>query len=427
MLLLNIVGIAVTMFVILALFSLLYSISARETLSDKILAEARLLATNTAPMLAFHDNEEASKLVSSFQSINDLQRIVILDQNNTIFVDQANLETDSLPLPTPDRLALISTDTASFESNRLIALVPIYIENERMGTVVMVSGLDSIEKDILWFVGLGTFATIIGILISAFVLRKLQLWALAPLIEMSELAEQVATNKSYHLRAKVEGKDEFARLAHRLNQMLERIEIWDRDMLNEIDRRRESERHLDKLVRLDELTQLPNRLAFGEDLERSILEARLNNRSLVLMFIDLDDFKQVNDIHGHNCGDTVLQLTSTRLSNALRDTDRIYRLGGDEFAAILPGIEENQQALTLSKRMISAVAENLNLQGVSDNISIKIGASIGLAFFPYHASTTAGLLHKADIAMYAAKRSGKNSVQMFEQHMVATNEPSREP
>lgn len=221
--LLNILGITAAMLTVLVVLSVLFFWFARKTLVNNVLADARLLATNTAPMLAFHDQEEAEKLASIFKKTSNLQRIVIFDQSHTPFVDIITQEAGYTPTAIEAEIPEIGEDTYRFQESCLLVFAPVFIENERLGTVVLESNLKSIRNGIVMFLTITSIATLLGIILSALILKKLHIWALAPVLSMSKLAEQVAIHKSYHLRAKVEGEDEIASLAMRFNEMLERI------------------------------------------------------------------------------------------------------------------------------------------------------------------------------------------------------------
>jgi len=126
---------------------------------------------------------------------------------------------------------------------------------------------------------------------------------------------------------------------------------------------------------------------------------------MALMFIDLDNFKTINDTYGHEAGDEVLRVVARRMSGVLRSTDVICRLGGDEFAVMLSDFPEPLVAEQLAERLITSVQEAINIDGVL----MSVGATIGLAFSPLDAQEASVLLNKSDHAMYAAKRAGKNT------------------
>lgn len=150
----------------------------------------------------------------------------------------------------------------------------------------------------------------------------------------------------------------------------------------------------------DPLTGLPNRLLVTEQLQHSIAVAKRNNSTLAVMMIDLDNFKEVNDTLGHPEGDRLLIDVAQRLTEAMRDSDTVGRLGGDEFAVVLPNINESE-ALNVAQKILDFLAPSFAL----DDHTLKVGASIGIAMYPEHASDQTSLIRIADVAMYEAKKT----------------------
>lgn len=157
----------------------------------------------------------------------------------------------------------------------------------------------------------------------------------------------------------------------------------------------------------DTLTGLPNRKHLMQQLEVTLTRARSNNTLLALLFIDLDNFKPVNDQHGHACGDAVLSVVGKRIARCVRENDLLARIGGDEFVVALtvePG--QMEAAPRLAKSIISSIESPIR----DPDIGSTLSASIGVAYFPHHAATASALLAAADEQMYAAKRQGRGSV-----------------
>ncbi len=150
----------------------------------------------------------------------------------------------------------------------------------------------------------------------------------------------------------------------------------------------------------DGLTQLPNRRHFETRLEEALAEQMTTRQGLALFFLDLDDFKQVNDIHGHAAGDTLLRVVAARLNQAVRKEDVVCRLGGDEFACLLRGLSQTRQLMQLAAKLFDSVAAPCRL----DTCELSVRPSIGIAICPQHGMTSQDLLAHADAAMYRAKR-----------------------
>jgi len=175
---------------------------------------------------------------------------------------------------------------------------------------------------------------------------------------------------------------------------------------------------LSQLAHTDVLTGLENRLNFEELLDKMIKFSKRYNKVFALMFLDLDNFKQVNDTFGHEGGDLLLKEVADRLISVVRAGDIIYqggakfsisRLGGDEFAILLEDINNRDFIGDIAKRIIASLAKPFSI----NHKNVHIGVSIGIAYFPEAGDTPEALSKNADIAMYRAKNAGKNCYQYF--------------
>lgn len=175
-------------------------------------------------------------------------------------------------------------------------------------------------------------------------------------------------------------------------------------LITDIGERKLNEDRLYYLAFYDNLTALPNRYLLGERLEQMTRQQQRGGAGFALLFIDLDDFKQVNDRHGHDVGDELLQLFARRLAGLLRSSDTASRLAGDEFVVLLANIADSDTALVVAEKLIAALGQPLQLQ----QQALAVSLSVGIALCPQHATDPAQLKHLADHAMYAAKRQGKN-------------------
>jgi len=164
----------------------------------------------------------------------------------------------------------------------------------------------------------------------------------------------------------------------------------------------------------DILTDLPNRVLFKDRLGLAVLQAKRNDASLALMFIDLDRFKLVNDTLGHVIGDKLLQQAAIRLKACLRSGDTLARLGGDEFTAVLPELSDRQDAVLIAEKFLECLRQPFQLAGQS----VHISASIGIAIYPTDGESTDELIRNSDIAMYNMKAEGKNGYSFFDRSML---------
>ncbi|WP_372877566.1 diguanylate cyclase domain-containing protein [Pseudomonas sp.] len=191
-------------------------------------------------------------------------------------------------------------------------------------------------------------------------------------------------------------------------------------VVRDISEEKASVSRLKKIARHDPLTGLPNRLLLEESLAQALARARRNATRVALVFIDLNGFKQINDKHGHAVGDRVLVGTAQRLLQSLRESDMVARLGGDEFVVVIEGLtlgrSLHEEAQMIGEKILQRLSQPLSLGDASH----QVGASLGIALYPEHGPNIDSLIHIADQAMYAAKRSGNNQYRLG---MVNTGEP----
>jgi diguanylate cyclase (GGDEF)-like protein len=176
-------------------------------------------------------------------------------------------------------------------------------------------------------------------------------------------------------------------------------------VLRDITEQQRVEDRLASLAHYDHLTGLPNRLLFYDRLAVMLARGRRYDTQTVVLFIDLDGFKEANDTYGHAVGDRLLQLVADRLRQCMREADTVARLGGDEFLVVAPDVQQADGAIGAARRVFEAFASSF----VVEAHIIAIKASVGVAVSPRDGSTAEELVHNADRAMYEAKAQGKNT------------------
>ncbi|MDR3368985.1 PAS domain S-box protein [Rhodoferax sp.] len=180
-------------------------------------------------------------------------------------------------------------------------------------------------------------------------------------------------------------------------------------VFTDVTERKESEQHLEHLAHHDALTDLPNRSLFRDRLQQALKNSHRDNQSLALLFIDLDRFKEVNDVLGHVAGDQVLVEAAQRITSCVRTSDTVARMGGDEFTVVLQGLESQTAVERVAGKVIEALAAPYSVDLETANLS----ASIGIAIFPNDAQDLESLTKAADQAMYQAKAKGRNGFTFF--------------
>jgi diguanylate cyclase (GGDEF)-like protein len=177
----------------------------------------------------------------------------------------------------------------------------------------------------------------------------------------------------------------------------------------DITEQKKAEEQIRHLAYHDTLTGLANRFTVLDRLERAISHGRRNNSAVAVMFIDLDNFKEINDTLGHDVGDDLLVQVAGRLQEQVRESDTVARLGGDEFVVVLPDINNQVRATRVAENILSAIGSPFT----SGLHTLRTTPSIGIAIFPADGKDVQTVIKNADAAMYRAKSLGRNNYQYF--------------
>jgi diguanylate cyclase (GGDEF)-like protein/PAS domain S-box-containing protein/hemerythrin-like metal-binding protein len=180
--------------------------------------------------------------------------------------------------------------------------------------------------------------------------------------------------------------------------------------IQDVTERKQAEQQINFMAYHDKLTGLPNRALLFDRLSQAMSQAKRDAKHLALLFVDLDEFKDINDKYGHEAGDSVLRTAGQRFLACVRAVDTVSRFGGDEFVVLLGNLDEPQQAKGVAEKIVQAFAQSLALP---DGRECYVGASVGISIFPEHGSAMDNLLTAADRAMYESKRRGKNTYTFF--------------
>lgn len=193
-----------------------------------------------------------------------------------------------------------------------------------------------------------------------------------------------------------------------LGEIINHIAIF-----SDITERKRAEERIDFLAHHDPLTKLPNRVLLRDRFNQACASALRNHSGVSVLFVDLDNFKHINDSFGHQAGDRVLVSVVGRLQGFIRDSDTICRQGGDEFIVVLHNLHDVNVITRITQNMLDALSAPVEVE----NFSISLSASVGIAIFPNDGRAFDDLLKNADAAMYEAKASGKNTFRFFTESM----------
>ncbi len=186
-----------------------------------------------------------------------------------------------------------------------------------------------------------------------------------------------------------------------------------RGVSRDITESKRAEEHLRQQALHDQLTGLPNRNLILDRLEQLIARSKRGGQRVAVLFIDLDDFKKINDSLGHEAGDRLLLDVAERLQKGLRKSDSVGRLGGDEFIVLIPDLQRSRMVVDMANKLLGALQQPF----VIDDREMRISASIGIAVFPEDGESPSELLRKADMAMYQVKAGGRNACAFFTEEM----------
>ena len=392
-------------------------ITSRDSVMESLLIQARMVASNTTAALVFGDAKAAEDVLQAFSESSDVQLASIYSVDGKLlarYIKQGLAEevTEHNLLGNYDRSGGVKTlthDTGFLLKNKIDIAHDIDLENEMIGRLYIKADISHLIDDVIDYLYYTTMMALIGLGLASLLLLKLKSSVTRPLQELAEVMDTVIRNDDYSIRAKDNDIDEIGTLAKYFNKMLTHIQVNDEKLAHELSERNKAQKHLDKLAYYDVITDLPNRHFFHDHLNNAVARSIDSGRTLALLFLDLDDFKVINDTLGHKMGDLLLKQASARLSNVLREDDYICRVGGDEFAIVLEDVTEIESVPLVAEKCIRALSNPF----VFEDRKFFIGVSIGVSICPDDAVNANVLLVNADMAMYEAKLHGKNNYQFF--------------
>jgi diguanylate cyclase (GGDEF)-like protein len=358
--------------------------------------KAAIIAENALPALQFRDVGTAEEILAGLGRDHEILGARIVEADGRVF---ARFE------PRAGQL-----DAAHPESGVLRVSVPMNGGGERLASLELVSDTTGLKQELITYVAAVGLATVVALIIGSLIVVRLQRAITDPLAELTHLMQEVSAGRDFSRRAKVPYRDELGQLSDSFNCMIEQIEQRNAALGLELAERLRAEERLEHLAHHDPVTGLPNRHFFRKrttDLERG---RALADGSTALLFVDLDNFKYINDTFGHDFGDQLLVAVAERLLGSVRAHDMVVRFGGDEFVVLLDRIGDTAQALRLAQKLLETVVRPFDINGTP----FCVTCSIGVAVAPEHAGTFDELLRKSDAAMYVAKAGGKNAVHLWE-------------
>lgn len=363
--------------------------------------KAAIVADNILPSLQFRDDRVANEILHGLSRDRDILSAQVVEADGSVFA----------------AFTAEGRNTASRlqGANLIRTSVPLLDGGDRLGSVELVSDLDSVYRE----TGIYTIAIVVAMLVSLLVgsllMLRLQRAITTPLTNLTRLMKQVSERNDYSHRTEVTSQDELGELGSSFNHMIEQIQQRDTALGHELAERLRAEEQLAHLAHHDPVTGLPNRHYFRKCALELPKDEEFRLTPMALLFIDLDNFKYVNDTFGHDCGDQLLTRVAERIQTSVRANDLVVRFGGDEFVVLLQHVRDSATALMLAEKLREVLTQPLEL----NRHEFVVTCSIGVALSPLHGNTAEELLQNADAAMYHAKVAGKNGVRLWENAMSA--------
>jgi diguanylate cyclase (GGDEF)-like protein len=369
---------------------------------ERLAAQGDIVGDDVAEKMTQGDMQAVTKSLAFLKADSSIKQFFVVNEQDQI-ISNYNHSLDVAPDELQNHLKSLKSEI----NHKIIDLspgveIPIINNGLRIGTIFIEQNEQIIISKISDTTGISAIILLFSLGLSSILASRFQRIVTEPVIAMATIMREVSDTKDYSKRVPSFITDEMGQLADRFNEMLSEIERRDKDLL-------EHQNQLNQMANYDILTTLPNRALFYDRLDHALRRAARSGEKLAVIFVDLDDFKNINDTYGHLTGDLLLMETASRLASVTRAGDTLARLGGDEFIIILQDIKTSENALEVARKHLKNLFEPYHV----DNKRLFVSSSIGVAIYPEHGTTAEFLVKNADAAMYVAKDKGKNNVEVF--------------
>ncbi len=397
--------VTITALFVLLTIILVYGYSSfKNDLFDDINTHATIIEHSSTAAVIFDDKKAANEILATLKLIESINRAYLFDNSGKFL---AAYEKVGIVQNSSIELSVLRKQKADFST--YFVEKNIVLNEQMIGTLFIEANLDKLNARLSMFVIAVLIAAISGLAIALLLSLRINKFLTQPILALTSLVRRVSVTHDYSVRSLLMTNDEIGTLSVGINAMLSSIELRDERLETELSKQKNSEKALDRLAYFDTVTNLPNRHNFNQQLQQKIAEAVKVNRVCCLMYIDIDDFKVINDSHGHRIGDLLLTEIGVRLNETLEGNGEVFRIGGDEFAVLLSDNNQFSHSKELASKIINSCCEKF----IIDNNDLYIGVSIGISGSPEPSKEGADLLRSADSAMYRAKNEGKNNYKVF--------------
>jgi diguanylate cyclase len=385
--------------------------SLRDDYQKEATTLSAMLAQSVNSALLSNDAEAAQGALDGLRTVRDVLRAEIYDKSGHLFASYARENnTFNAPLSFDPSQYEKAAHFGSLALDNVSPVLSVSPGKEQIGTITIRLNLVDAYTHLAYQIGILLLVGLFSFTLIAALLTKLQKSITLPLLSLTEAMHKVSKDGDFSARATLVSQDEIGELASVFNQMLDELSKRENSLHQELKERRRIEERLSEIAHFDSVSNLPNRYSFNSQIDRALINYKYDLEKFALMFLDLDNFKYVNDTFGHHAGDLLLARVAERLRGSLRQEDYIARLGGDEFAIIMYDFIGISQISSVSGKILAALQQPFFLEGHE----AFIGASIGITICPDNGEDRETLQRQADSAMYQAKNLGKNTFQFYQ-------------
>ncbi|PLX95163.1 MAG: GGDEF domain-containing protein [Desulfuromonas sp.] len=369
----------------------------RTTLLQDSLVLCQTLGENCASALIFNDHDSATETLQVLTEKSNIIDSRVYTNDKRIFAAYHRhlIEHPEIDrLPTQDPL----TQNFKFSPTDLTVFKQVTYQGEVLGTILLRTDLSTVNDALMRYTWMGIIGFVLYSCLAFLIASFLQRLISKPIEDLSKTMRTIALEKNYSQRVTQQRNDELGSLFKGFNNMLAEIEARDTEL-------QANEARLDHLAHHDPLTQLSNRRLLHARIEHTLSQARRSERQVAILLIDLDQFKKINDSLGHAVGDEVLRAVAGRLKKHSRTSDTLARIGGDEFVIVLEHINSPDDVTRYLQGVLESLGQAIKVSGHE----LYITASVGVSLFPENGEDVEELMRSADVAMYKAKDSGRNT------------------
>ncbi len=391
------------------------SMSAFEDFYSGLKVVAKVVANRSAAAIDFEDQQLAEENLQVLSIKDAIYLGCMYKENRGYFASHAIGDQGA---QCPPLLGLSET----VSDNSVTIIEPIVFE-KKLGTLVVFAHLDALHEEnralLKALILTGLLAAIAALFLASY-LKKI---VMHPINALKATIAKVHEQLDYSLRARKINRDELGDLTDDFNQMLEKIQFDTEALifsennklqghvgsLLDITDLKQAQHQLEKIALYDTLTNVANRALFKNRLKKSIHHSKRHNLNIGLIFLDIDNFKRINDTMGHEAGDQLLKVVADRIKSCVREVDTVGRLGGDEFVVLVDSVNSRKITDNIASQLVERIREPIRIY----QHNIVVTTSLGITLAPEDDTTVSGLMKNADMAMYRAKSSGKDTFQYY--------------